>query len=94
MRLCRNARIHTPKSIVMYKNRNPNLVAWSFFAFRARSASLSPTVSLVLNVGDRFSAGTGASTSTLAGCPMAALADAAQTTCAARHALGAGQETA
>ena len=69
MRLCRNARIHTPKSIVMYKNRNPSRVACNFLAFRARSASLSPTVSRVLKVGDRFS-GTGASTSTFAGCPM------------------------
>ena len=54
----------------MYKNRNPSRVACSFFAFRASKASLNPTVSLVLSVGDRFS-GTGASTSTFAGCPMA-----------------------
>ena len=70
MRLCRNARIHTPKSIVMYKNRKPSRVACSFFAFRASKASRRPTVSLVRSVGDRFS-GTGASTSTFAGCPMA-----------------------
>ena len=70
MRLCRRARIQTPKSIVIYKNRNPSRVAWSFFAFRASKASRSPTVSLVVrSVG--FSSGTAASTSTLAGCPMA-----------------------
>ena len=70
MRLCRNARIHTPKSIVMYENRNPSRVAWSFLALRASKASRRPTVSRVRSVGDRFS-GTGASTSTFAGCPMA-----------------------
>ena len=73
MRLCRRARIQTPKSIVIYKNRNPSRVAWSFFAFRASSASRRPTVSLVLSVGF---VGTGASTSILAGCPMALLVHA------------------